>query len=650
MARKNPLASRLTRREFLAFFAASAGVVALASCATPAAPSPTAAPAATTAPAAAPTNTPAAAAPTTAPATEPTATPAAAAPTPTPEAAEPTATPAPAEGGGPADTVRIGMSQEPDSLWPPASDMYTATVAMNLLYNSLVGVDDKMGVFPDLAEEVPTLENGGAKWIGEGADQQLEVTFKLRKDATWSDGTPFTADDVVFTWELYMNPKSGVAVDLETKWAKVEAKDANTVVFTMHSENSAKASGNEAFAEQKGPVVDPNYFFGIYAEAPGILPKHILGPMVDNDPLKSDKVETLKESEYARKPIGTGPYVLTDWTAGTSLTFQARDKYHRGAPKIKNVVFTIVPKSDTLIAQLKAGEIDVITQDAIDVKDAPVLDEIETAQAFYITGTTWEHVDCNCEHDILKEKTIRQALMYAIDRQELIDKVFLGKTEMVHTPINSWSWAYNPQVPTYAYDPAKAEELLEQAGWVKGADGIREKDGKKLSLKYGTTDSPMRMKVSPLLKDQLAKVGVDMVIEHMPGQVWFAEEGPLTQGTYELGQYAWVNGYDPGMDNKFAYHSTNIPTKENNWQGGNYPRFSDPENDKLLDDGLATLDKAERTKIYQDWQVLFSDALPTLPLFARPNTTAASKRLKNILPGMSSIGETWNIEAWELTS
>jgi len=641
------LKGKLSRREFLAIFAASAGAVALASCAQPAAPAATTAPAATKAPAAEPTATTAAAAAATPTAAAAAETPAAEAPTPT-TAAEPTQQPAAAASTGPADTVRIGMSQEPDSLWPPASDMYAATVVHNLLYDALVGVNDKMQAFPMLAEEIPTLENGGAKWIGDGADKQLEVTFKLRKGVTWSDGQPLTADDVVFTWQLFMNPKSGVAVDLEKKWAKVEAKDANTVVFTMHSENSAKASGIEDFKDQKGPVIDPNYLFGLYAET-CIFPKHVLGPIVGDDPVKSDKVEGLKDSDYARNPIGTGPYVLKDWTAGTSMTLEARDTYYRGNPKIKNVVFTFVPKSDTLIAQLKAGEIDVITQDAIDVKDSPVLDAIETAQAFYITGTTWEHIDCNCENEILKDKAVRQALMYGIDRQELIDKVFLGKTEPVNSAILSWSWAYNPKAPVYAYDPAKAEQLLEQAGWVKGADGIREKDGKKLALKYGSTDSPMRMKCSPLLKDQLAKIGVDLTIEHMPGKVWFAQEGPLTQGTYELGQYAWVGGYDPGADNKYSYHSINIPTKENGYQGGNYPRWSNKESDKLLDAGLATLDKAERTKIYQDWQVIFNTELPTLPLFARPNTTAASKRLKNIKPGMSSIGETWNIHEWELS-
>ena len=297
-----------------------------------------------------------------------------------------------------------------------------------------------------------------------------------------------------------------------------------------------------------------------------------------------------------------------------------------------------------------AGQVDVITQDAIDVLQAPVLDAITTAKAFYIPGTTWEHVDLHCEDPILKDKQVRQALYYAIDREELVEKVFLGRTKSVKSVIMDWSWAYNKDLPDYKYDVKKAGELFDAAGWkLDSASGFRMKDGKKLALSYKSTDSPMRMKVSPLLKDHLKKVGVDLTIEHMPGATYFDKTtGPLSTHTFQLGEYAWVGGYDPGADSMSSYHSTNIPTKENGYRGGNYPAYKSAEADKYLAAGLATLDVKERTAAYQAFQKTIMEDLPTLPLFARPNTTAATTKLKNLKPPMSSAGETWNIAEWDL--
>lgn len=544
------------------------------------------------------------------------------------------------------------MSQEPDTVsgWP--GGMYVASVVQNLIFNFLVGVDDQMRPYADLAEQVPSTDNGGAKFIGDGNAQQLQVTFKLRKDATWSDGTPFTSKDIRFTWDLMMNMDSGAAMDLERKYEKVETPDDNTVVFTFHSEKSARELAQqdpktyEDFATQQGLIVDPLYLFGIANS--WIYPQHILGPMVDNNPRSSAKVKDLfTKTDYARKPIGTGAYTLKEWTAGQRLVLEARDKYHRGAAKIKNVVFSIVPKSDTLIAQLKAQEIDVITQDALDVVHAPVLDAIPTAKASYIAGTAWEHIDLNHSNPILADKKVRQALAYGIDRNELTQKIFLGKTQPVNSVIMDWSWAHAKDVPVYNYDPKKAEALLEEAGWKKGADGVREKDGKKLTLKFQTTDAPVRMKVTPLVKDHLAKIGVTVNIEHMPAKAYFdSKTGPLATGTFELGQYAWVGGYDPGADSMYAYHSRNVPTPENNYAGGNFPRYKNPAVDKALEEGLATLDQGKRVQAYQTFQKQIMDDLATIPLFARPNTVAVSNRIANFKPGKSSIGETWNVHEW----
>ena len=247
--------------------------------------------------------------------------------------------------------------------------MYVTAVVQNLFFESLVGVNDKMEPYPQLAEQVPTLENGGAKYVGEGENKQLQVTFKLKK-ATWSNGDPLTSADVKFSWDLVMNPNSGGLADVERKYEKVETPDPQTVVFTFFSEKTAKEAAAKdkefygEFAEQKGPVIDPMYIFGLANSF--IWPSKVLGPKLDNNPRTSEKVgDVLGKDDFTRKPIGTGPYVVKDWVAGTSVTLTARSDWGRGDLKIQNVVFTIVPKSDTLIAQLKAGQVDVIDRKSV---------------------------------------------------------------------------------------------------------------------------------------------------------------------------------------------------------------------------------------------------------------------------------------------
>ncbi|HUE75959.1 MAG TPA: ABC transporter substrate-binding protein [Chloroflexota bacterium] len=566
------------------------------------------------------------------------------------------ATPVPvaARPSGPPDAVRVGMSQEPDTISGFPGGMYVARIVQNLIFDELVGMNDQMRPVANLVEVIPSTENGLAKFVGEGADQQLQVTFKLRKDATWADGQPFTSRDVQFTYDLLMNPDSNpYSRELERKYEKVETTDDHTVLFTFFSEKSAREAASlnparyEEYKDQNGPVVDPTYLFGI--QNSWIYPAHILAPLVDNNPRTSVKVKDLfTRSDYARKPIGTGAYALSEWTVGKRLVLEARDSYHLGAPKIKQAIFTIVPKTDLLIDQLTASEIDLITLDALDTAHVPVLDGLPNVQAHFVTGTAWEHIDFNLDHPLLTDRRVRQAIAHAINRGELIEKVFYGKAAAVHSVIMDWSWAHNADVPKYDYDPRKAESLLEEAGWRMGVDGIREKDGQKLSLRFQTTDSPTRMRVSPLLKNQLAAVGIDLKIEHLSTKDFFGREGVLAQGSFELSQYAWIGGYDPGASSSQSYHSRNIPTRESNFFGSNYPRYRSEDADRLLDDGLATLDPAKRTQSYKDFQRQVMVDLPALPLFARPNTTAVSSRVLGVKPGRSSIGETWNIHEWTL--
>ena len=218
-------------------------------------------------------------------------------------------------------TLVMGFSQEPDTFVGSEGGLYVSQVATNLVYSSLVITDDLMRPIPDLALDVPTLDNGEAVLVGDGADQHLETTFKLNQSAKFSDGTPVSADDVVFSWKLSLNPVWGAPAgnDLESKYSDVVKKDDTTVVFKMMSENQAHAAG---IADQKGPVLHPFYLFGLPDVF--IYPSRRMSSLVDGDPQNSPKVKDLQSSIYSRQPVGSGPYTLESWDPGVQMTFHAR--------------------------------------------------------------------------------------------------------------------------------------------------------------------------------------------------------------------------------------------------------------------------------------------------------------------------------------
>ncbi len=551
-------------------------------------------------------------------------------------------------------SIVIGMGQEPDRIYN--STMFVTSLVSNLVYDNLVDVDDRMQAFPKLAADIPTIENGLAVFVGDGADRHLEVTFPLRQGVTWSDGVPFTADDVVYFWRLMTNPESGYDTSVEGKAADVQKLDDNTVKFIWLSANQAKALDPDTYKNQgSDPVIDPLYFFGFFDNNQGVQPMHKLAETVSGDPKTSTDVTKLDNSDLARNPVGTGPYTLASWEPGVSLTFQSRGLAlpHRAArPAIDTVVFRIIPSKDTNLASLEAGEVQVVTTDVLDVGDSAVLDAMPGIQTKYIQGTTWEHLTFNFANPILADQNVRRAIGFGVNRQELVDVILYGKSEPANSQIPSWSWAYNPDVPKYGYDPGQADQLLLASGWVRGSDGIRVKGGQRLSLKYWSTPSAFRPRQLPLVKDQLAQVGIEMNVEFVPASVYFdgkaSSPQSLTARQFDVAEFAWVGGYDPGADMTYSMHSKNIPAKENNYRGGNYGGFRHGYADTLLDQVQSNLDQGFRRIAFGEAQNIWQTDLPVLPLFLRPVTGAATSRLANYRPSMSSSGETWNVEQWDL--
>ena len=552
---------------------------------------------------------------------------------------------------GNADQLTIGMSQEPDTLFSPNAQASVATYILGAVEgNGLVGIDNQANLFAEIAERVPSLQNGDAKFIGTGADQQLQITWHIRQGLKWADGTPITAHDVVYGWQnIYENPNVQVVSRTSAdKFQSVVASDDYTVVGTMLSENQAKALyakdnnryGN--YQSQSGPVVDP-----LFATLLPIYPEHAYG--------KLDATK-LQASDYGRAPLGAGPYKVGQWIAGQAIVMVPNPNYNltNNKPAFKKIVFKIVGDTNQLLAQLQTGTVDMITSDATTTAMIPQLDQIAAAgkvKPYYIPGSQWEHADFNLSNPLFQDKTVRQAIAYAVNRQQIVDKVLYGKSVVLNTWITpNVKQFFNGDLNNYAYNPAKARQMLAAAGWQPGSDGILVKNGKKFSFKYSTTaGNQYRQAVSQLIAADLRAVGIDAQLQYVPAQQFFGPQGPVTLRTFDIAEFTWVSAPDPGCD---LYTTAGIPTQANGYSGQNDPGWSNPANDKLLNqacnDATTALDPNKRAVVYKQEQQIFNDELPVLPLHVRLDISAAPTALQNYKPTGSAIPFTWNIAEWRL--
>jgi peptide/nickel transport system substrate-binding protein len=547
----------------------------------------------------------------------------------------------------------VALGHEPDRFYQPAT--VAGQLVANLVFDPLVALDDGMKPYPVLAATLPSPDNGLVRLSGDGADRRLIVTMPLRQGVTWTDGEPFTADDVIYTWQLMMNPQSGYDTTVEDRLKSVDRVDDATVQFTYLSANEARALDPDRYKEVgNDPIVDPLYFFGLY-DAPAILPRHKLRDVVGDDPRHSRSIGSLLTSDFARNPVGTGPFVLTSWDAGSSLTFSSRGvalPQRLAQPALDEIVFRIVPDKNDSLNALSAGQVQLVAQDNLDPTDAPILDGLPGVQAHYTPGNAWEQLTFNLDSPILADPAVRRAIAYGINRDALNQSIMAGRGEVATSQIPSWSWAFDSSLPHFGYDPGQANQILEGAGWThQSGGGIRTKNGQSLSLKYWSTPASFRTGLMSMVKDQLAQVGIELSIDMVPSSTLFdtTDSAPqaLASHQFDVVEFAWVSSYDPAFDALWNLHSSNIPTRQNGFQGGNYGGYANPRNDQLLFQLQNSVDPAFRRIALREAQSIWGSDLPVVPLLLRPVVTA-THGLSGFRPTPALAGETWNIEQWTL--
>jgi peptide/nickel transport system substrate-binding protein len=501
--------------------------------------------------------------------------------------------------------VIVGLSQEPTVFNPLKSTLEVDRGVQYAIFDSLWRVDPTGNLMPNLATEVPTVENGGISADG------LTYTFKIRDDAKFSDGTPLTSADVLFSHELIMNPDfvPGTRVGHD-QITEISAPDPATITMTI----------KETYAP----------FLYTWADT-YIVPKHLLEGV--EDPNTNDFTSI--------SPIGSGPYTLAERKAGEYLTLKANPAYHGPGPYLDTLIVKYVPDLTMLFTQFKTGEVDVTGIQGITADNVA---EAETLEGKVINkGATAfvEFIYMNFGKPVFQDLAVRQALYAAMDKDNIIGKVYYG----VHTPTQSYladkSWAYNADLEPHAFDIEGAKKILDDAGWAPGADGIREKDGVKLSFSNSTTaGNKVREQAQQYLQQTWKEIGVDMQINNMPAAVIWGDY--FNKSEYDSVMVGWNNPPDPDAISRFG--SKYIPAKGG--AGQNTCQYENPKVDELLEAGVKELDQAKRAEIYKEVQQVLRDDLAYLPIFQYVFVEGTKAGLTNYKQNAFVPSNMWNVFEW----
>lgn len=564
------------------------------------------------------------------------------------------------------NTVILALGQEPDTLHPGIGSMMAKTIVLSPVFLGCMGQDETATWIPLGCETIPTLENGGAVFVGTGADKHLEVTYQIKAGWRWTDDTPVTTKDAIYWWWLLMQPNFEVADRTGTeKIYTVSALNDSTILLKFLSENQviAAAQGtlpavttefglvnHSAFHEDyaasypdpagKGPVVDPAYWTFI-----GWWPSHILKNIAPQDQGSSD---------FARKPVGDGAYTVKEWNIGQEIILEKSNlPFALGNAKTETIVFRFFSSAQNTLTALQTGQIDATTSVGnLSVNDAVALDTLEAGGAYkvlYQAGYQWEHIDLNTAKFPLNDMKVRQALFYGLNRQALVDTLYHGKQQTTDLPVpKGLSWAYTENYTKHPYNLEQAKTLLAEAGWNCTAMPCTKLVGgelKNLEITISTTNRADRQLLANAIHDQWEQLNVKVETVFYPGRGLFApcsEGGPLNCRTFDAAIYTWITGDDPQLIGLYGSSG-----------GQNYPGWVNAVADAALACNELNMDTClsrEKRKpcletFFQEW----TREVPVIPLFSNTSVYVIRSGFANWKAGPTAASaDAWNAWEWEV--
>ena len=488
------------------------------------------------------------------------------------------------------DTIIEASIGEPSTLLPVLASDSASSDINGLVYDGLLRYDKNLQLEGVMAEA----------W--EISPDNLTITFRLRKGIKWHDGAPFTSADVLFTYQMYIDPQVPTSYAEDFKQvAHAEAPDPYTFRVT--------------YRQPYAPALE--------SWGAAIHPKHLLdGKDVTKSPL-------------SRAPIGTGPYRFVEWKSGEKLVLEANPDYYDGQPYIRRVVYRIIPDSSTQFLELQSGGLDFMGLTPIQYStqtDTPAFRRGFNKYRYLSFG--YSYLGYNLRKPLFQDIRVRQAIAHAIDKQELIDGVLLGLGRAATGPYKPDTWVYNPNVKNYPFDPAAARTLLEAAGWHDGdGDGVRERNGQRLAFTIVTNQgNDLRAKTAEIVQRRLQEVGIDVQIRVVEWATFLKEF--IFPGNFDATILGWTGGPEPDQYN--IWHSSKTGARELN-----FIHYRNAEVDELLERGRRTFAQAERKRIYDRFQEILAEEQPYTFLYVAEALPAVARRFHGIEPAPAGISHNF---------
>ncbi len=507
----------------------------------------------------------------------------------------------PAAGGPPAygDTFIQASIGDIGGLIPSLTSDQSSHEVGSMIYDGLVKLDKDLNLAPAMAES----------WTY--SRDCLELTFKLRRDVKWHDGRPFTADDVVFTYQAMINPKTPAPFKEGFLLVKdVEALDPYTVRVRYDK-----------------PYARAVETWGTY-----ILPKHLLESFA--------AAGTLRESPQNSRPVGTGPYRFQEWKPGEKVVLVANPDYYEGRPYLGRVVYRVIPSQATIFLELKAQGVDYVsTLTGIQYARQTEYPAFRKAYHKYrYPASDYTFLGFNLRDPRFADRRVRQAFAHAINKQELIDGVRLGLARETSGPIRPETWAYTDDVVHFAYDPEKAKALLAEAGW-KDRDGdglVEDRDGKPFTLTIRTNQgNDERKKIAEIVQQRLKDVGIQADIQLIEWAAFIKEF--VKPRRFEVIVLGLGTGNDP--DQFVVWHSSQRGPDQMNRTG-----YANPEVDALLEAGRQSCVQKDRVRYYHRIQEILAEDLPMIFLYNRDSLPVVASRIRGVSP--APAGLMHNFDKW----
>ncbi len=506
----------------------------------------------------------------------------------------------------PTGRIIVGLSQEPTNFNPLMVKIEVDDGVHFSMFDALFRVMPDGEIVPNLAAEVPSQANGGISEDG------LEWRVTLRDDVTWHDGAPFTAEDVKYTLELIVNP------DFRS-WRT--AGHSLVRVVTVVSPTEITWRMDKPFSPYLSFLTETF-----------IVPKHILGAEADPN-----------TAAFNQAPVGTGAFKWDNRIAGDHISLVANPDYFGEGPYIEQLIFKYIPDVTVLYTQFKSGDVDLLGRMYITPDNYAEAQTLAGKVIKLEPATSVETIYLNMERPVFKELAVREAVYAAIDKASIIDALYYGLPDSVETFMPRTSAYLHPDLPKHEFSLERANQLLDEAGWVPGSDGIREKDGVRLSFVNSTTSgNHLREQLQQFVQQTLREAGIEMTIENYPAAVIWGEFWTQSQFDSVVVGITYLIGSDPDVTNRF--HSGAIIAQGG--RGSNNAQYKNARVDELLDEGSASFDPERRREIYLEVQELIRADLPFLPLFSDNSIRAWKEGIEGVVHNGNTRTETWNAGQW----